>query len=328
MFLRCKRRKKDGKDHRYWSVVENRRVATDAWCSARCCTSARSTTASARPGARPSRCARTRAERRQVALFPAGPCHAPALTLCGGAGPVSELRLRRPRQWGACWLALQLWRPARTRQLLAPAAAAQSREGHPLAEGAQDAGGLPPDRSGQRMAAAPAVVRRTAPWPICWARTSRWPRRTRSTAAWTSWWSTRRRSSRTSRSAGATCFGAKFDVLLYDLTSTYFESDPPADRGQAPVRLQPRQATRLRAGGHRADRHARGLPAGLRSDGRQHRRQARPCADFLTQDRSALRQGQAHLGDGPRHPHRGHPGRRCAPVDPPVHYLVGTPKGG
>ena len=27
MFLRCKTRKKDGKEHRYWSVVENRRVA-------------------------------------------------------------------------------------------------------------------------------------------------------------------------------------------------------------------------------------------------------------------------------------------------------------
>ena len=27
MFLRCTNRKKDGKQHRYWSVVENRRVA-------------------------------------------------------------------------------------------------------------------------------------------------------------------------------------------------------------------------------------------------------------------------------------------------------------
>ncbi|TVP80552.1 MAG: IS1634 family transposase [Puniceicoccaceae bacterium] len=27
MFLRCKKRRKDGKEHRYWSVVENRRVA-------------------------------------------------------------------------------------------------------------------------------------------------------------------------------------------------------------------------------------------------------------------------------------------------------------
>jgi hypothetical protein len=27
MFLRCKKRRKDGKEHLYWSVVENRRVA-------------------------------------------------------------------------------------------------------------------------------------------------------------------------------------------------------------------------------------------------------------------------------------------------------------
>ena len=27
MFLRCTNRQKDGKEHRYWSVVENRRVA-------------------------------------------------------------------------------------------------------------------------------------------------------------------------------------------------------------------------------------------------------------------------------------------------------------
>jgi hypothetical protein len=27
MFLRCKRRRKDGKEHLYWSVVENRRIS-------------------------------------------------------------------------------------------------------------------------------------------------------------------------------------------------------------------------------------------------------------------------------------------------------------
>ena len=27
MFLRCHKRKKDGKEHRYWSIVENRRVS-------------------------------------------------------------------------------------------------------------------------------------------------------------------------------------------------------------------------------------------------------------------------------------------------------------
>jgi len=29
MFLRYSTRKKDGKEHRYWSLVENRRVAED-----------------------------------------------------------------------------------------------------------------------------------------------------------------------------------------------------------------------------------------------------------------------------------------------------------
>src|SRR6266478_5929565 len=44
MFLRCKVRRKDGKQHRYWSVVENTRVAGGAWCSDMCCTWAKSTT--------------------------------------------------------------------------------------------------------------------------------------------------------------------------------------------------------------------------------------------------------------------------------------------
>ena len=33
------------------------------------------------------------------------------------------------------------------------------------------------------------------------------------------------------RERWAALFGAKFDVLLYDLTSTYFESDPPFPEG-------------------------------------------------------------------------------------------------
>ena len=38
-------------------------------------------------------------------------------------------------------------------------------------------------------------------------------------------------------------FNASFDVLLYDLTSTYFETDPPlAERRQAPLRLLARSS--------------------------------------------------------------------------------------
>ena len=60
-------------------------------------------------------------------------------------------------------------------------------------------------------------------------------------------------------------FNASFDVLLYDLTSTYFEvnaSDLPED-SQATPRLQPRQAARLPATRHRAGGDARGPAARL-----------------------------------------------------------------
>jgi len=111
MFLRCKVRRKDGKQHRYWSVVENTRVAGGrvaqrhvlylgeindrqelAW---------RRSIAVLEDGA---------VHPRTLSLFPEDRCEG----LLGDTSVVrvklSELQLRRPRQWGACWLALLLWR--------------------------------------------------------------------------------------------------------------------------------------------------------------------------------------------------------------------------
>jgi hypothetical protein len=45
--------------------------------------------------------------RRQVALFPAGSMPVDDVDAIGVR--LSKLSLRRPGQWGACWLALQLW---------------------------------------------------------------------------------------------------------------------------------------------------------------------------------------------------------------------------
>lgn len=45
--------------------------------------------------------------RRQVALFPAGSMPVDDVDAIGVR--LSEISLCRPRQWGACWLALQLW---------------------------------------------------------------------------------------------------------------------------------------------------------------------------------------------------------------------------
>src|SRR5258705_6161204 len=111
MFLRCKVRRKDGKQHRYWSVVENTRVAGGrvvqrhvlylgeindtqelAW---------RRSIEVLEDGA---------AQPLTLSLFPEDRCEGLLADASIIHVKLSELRLRRPRQWGACWLALLLWR--------------------------------------------------------------------------------------------------------------------------------------------------------------------------------------------------------------------------
>ena len=109
MFLRSKTRKKDGKEHGYWSVVENRRVADGrvvqrhvlylgeindaqraAWCrSIEIFDEDRGASA-------------------QMALF-LEDRPAPELACAVVQVKLSGLQLHRPRQWGACWLACGLW---------------------------------------------------------------------------------------------------------------------------------------------------------------------------------------------------------------------------
>src|SRR6201984_273043 len=110
MFLGCKVRRKDGKQHRYWSVVENTRVAGGrvvqrhvlylgeindtqelAW---------RRSIEVVEDGA---------AQPRTLSLFPEDRCEGLLADASIVRVKLSELQLRRPRQWGACWLALALW---------------------------------------------------------------------------------------------------------------------------------------------------------------------------------------------------------------------------
>jgi transposase len=109
MFLRAKSRFKDGKGHRYWSIVENQRTAYNrvvqrqvlylgeindsqraAWCK----------TIDVFQG--------DKDQSRQVALFPSDR-QAPELACEVVQIRLNELELHRPRQWGACWLACHLW---------------------------------------------------------------------------------------------------------------------------------------------------------------------------------------------------------------------------
>ena len=109
MFLRATPRKKDGKTHHYWSVVENRRLQGGrvaqrhvlylgeindaqraAWCK------------------RIAVIEEGQPHTRQMAIFPEYRA-APELSCAVVHVRLDGMRLAHPRQWGACWLGMTLW---------------------------------------------------------------------------------------------------------------------------------------------------------------------------------------------------------------------------
>ncbi len=224
MFVRAKRRIEDGKEHRYWSVVENcrnpdGRVAQRqvlylgeindsqraAWC--------RSVEVLC-GGSGP----------KQVALFPADR-EAPELDCEVVRIELGALRLRRARQWGACWLALVLWERLELDRFWRPR--------------------LPPSRQGTRWL---DILKTLACYQLIdpgseWRLHRHWyehsamgdllGRPAEVVGGHTLYRCLdklavhKRAFFSFLRERWETLFDARFDVLLYDLTSTYFESDPP-----------------------------------------------------------------------------------------------------
>ena len=225
MFLRSKRRIKDGKEHRYWSIVENRRVAggrvvqrqvlylgevndsqRSAWCQAIDVLD------------------ESRGESQQMALFPEDR-EPPALPCEVVQVRIHELKLKRARQWGACWLALGVWDDLEldsfwTDKLLV------SRKGtrwlHVLKT---------------------LVCYRLIDPGSEWRLHRQWYERSAMGDLLGEDFSIAQKDTlyrcldkllahKTAlfshlRERWETLFSARFDILLYDLTSTYFESEPP-----------------------------------------------------------------------------------------------------
>ena len=326
MFLRCKKRFKDGKEHLYWSIVESRRVSGGrvvqkhvlylgelngrqeaSW--------QRTIELFANDGNEPPQ---------QVSLFPEE--HLPA---CVGKAPaigilLSKMRLERPRQWGACWLSCQLWEQLGLdefwgkRQPVGRQGARWSdilklvtiyRLVSPGSEWRLHRHWFDHSAMGDLLGTdfSLAEIHRLY---LCHDKfldhksalfdhlTERWK----------------------------TLFDAKFEVLLYDLTSTYFESDPPFPD------------TDKRKFGYSRDKRSDCLqvvialivtPEGL------------PIAYEVlagnTSDKTTLRdflqkiQDQYGKADRVWIMDRGIPTdevlQEMRASDPPVSYLVGTPKG-
>ena len=324
MFLRCTTRKKNGKEHRYWNLVENRRVAggqvvqrqvlylgeindsqQEVW---------RKSIEVFEDG---------RSAPRTVALF-AEDQRAPVDDEQVIQVRLKDLAVRNARQWGACWLACELYEQLKLDQFWAER--------------------LPPSRKGTRwdlILETLSVYRLIDPGSE-WRLHRHWFDR----SAMADLLGSDFRLAESHRlydchdlllkhkealfthlsERWKDLFNAKFDVLLYDLTSTYFESDPPFGEGDK------------RKFGYSRDKRPdcvqvvialivtpEGFPlayevlAGNTSD--------------KTTLRAFLQKIEAQYGKAQRIwiMDRGIPNEEVLAEmrasDPPIYYLVGTPKG-
>ncbi len=325
MYLRFTRRRNNGKEHRYWSIVESKRCAGGRGVQ--------------RPGlylgeindsphAAWSRVIKAFDEEsqrpRQLALFPAGrdvPDHAAGF---GVQVRLDAMELHRPRQWGACWLACHLYEQLELDRFWTPR--------------------LPDSREGTRW-------RHILQTLVCyrlidpgseWRLHRLWFEQSAMADLLGEDYSLVEKNALYRcldkllahkaalfdhlRARWQDLFGAKFEVLLYDLTSTDFESDPPDND---------------------ADKRRHGYSRDKRSDCVQVvialivTPEGLPLAYEVlpgnTADNATLRgfleKIEAQYGKAQRIwvMDRGIPTeevlREMRQADPPISYLVGTPKG-
>ena len=324
MFLRASIRKKDGKVHRYFSVVENKRAG-------------RRVVQRHVLYLGEINDSQERSWRKSIEVFEEEKERPTTLSLftedrCEGLLPdnsvigmkLAELRLERPRQWGACWLALRLWRELRLDRFWAER--------------------LPVNRKGTRFDLVLFVLtayRLLSPGSE-WRLHREWYGKSALAdllgedfslaeshklyvchdlllahkQAVFDYLTERWRD----------LFNASFDVLLYDLTSTYFEAEPPFGEGDKRRHGYSRD--------HRPDCvqvvialivTPEGLPLAYEVLA-GNTNETRTLKDFLSRiERQYGKARRTWLMD------RGIPTEevlaQMRASDPPVQYLVGTPKG-
>jgi transposase len=325
MFLRSNRRFKDGKEHRYWNVVENKRCGggkvvqrqvlylgeindgqREAWCDL---------IEAFDEGSQ---------QHRQLALFPADRAVPAFAEGYGVQVRLEAMELHRPRQWGACWLACRLYAQLGLDRFFA-ARLADSRKGtkwwqilqtlvcyrliDPGSEWRLHRQWFEQSAMGDLLGADYGLVEIHALYrcldKLLEHKTAlfdhlhqRWQ----------------------------DLFGIRFEVLLYDLTSTYFESSQPDDEDDK------------RRYGYSRDKRSDCVQVVIAlivtPDGFPLGYEVLPgnTVDCTTL-RGALQRIEAQYGKAQRVwvMDRGIPTEEVLAemrtADPPVSYLVGTPKG-
>jgi Transposase DDE domain len=325
MYLRFARRRKDGKEHRYWSIVESRRCAggrvvqrpvlylgeiNDSQHAAWCRVIEAFDEGSGRY--------------RQLALFAAERSVPDQATGFALQVRLEAMELHRPRQWGACWLACHLYAQLELDRFFARLLP-NSREGtswqhilqtlvcyrliDPGSEWRLHRQWFEQSAMGDLLGEDYGLVAKNALYRCL---DKLLPHKAALFSHLRARWQD--------------LFAASFDVLLYDLTSTYFESPPPED------------ATDKRRHGYSRDKRSDCVQVVIAlvvtPDGFPLGYEVLPgnTADCTTL-RDTLRKVEAQYGKANRVwvMDRGIPSEEVLAemraASPPVSYLVGTPKG-
>jgi transposase len=232
MFLRCSKRNKNGKEHRYWSVVENKRVAGNRVVQRHVLYLGEINGSQRNEW------------QKSIEVFEDGHAHPKTMALLAddevevsdqnqpksGREEIvrirlSEMELRRPRQWGACWLACHLYEQLDLDSFFG--------------------GRLPPSRKGTRW---DLIFKTLCCYRLIdpgseWRLHRQWFEHSAMADLLGEDFSLveihklyechdrllEHKNALFSFLQGRwkDLFNARFEVLLYDLTSTYFESEPP-----------------------------------------------------------------------------------------------------
>ena len=325
MYLRCNRRTKDGKEHRYWNIVESKRCAGGKVVQRQVLYLGEINDSQHQAWWRVIEAFDEQSQQRtQLALFPAEKELPEYAEGYGVQVRLEAIELCRPRQFGACWLACHLYEQLALDQFWKDRLP-DSREGtcwqhvlqtlvcyrliDPGSEWRLHRLWFDTSAMGDLLGEDYSLVEKNALYRCLDKVVEHKP------ALF---------SHLTERWQGL--FGAKFDVLLYDLTSTYFESSRPADKN---------------------DKRRYGYSRDKRSDCVQVvialivTAEGFPLAYEVlagnTSDRTTLREFlnkiETQYGKAERIwiMDRGIPTEEVLTEmrqsDPPVYYLVGTPKG-
>ena len=230
MYLRFARRMKNGKEHRYWSILESKRCAGGKVVQRPVLYLGEINDSQYADWCRVIETLDADNQRyRQLALFPADRSVPEHVKGYGVQVRLEAMQLHRPRQWGACWLACELYQQLQLDRFWA-ARLPDSREGtswrhilqtlvcyrliDPGSEWRLHRLWFEQSAMGDLLGEDYSLVAKNALYR-CLDKLLVHKQALFSHL----------------RERWQDLFGAKFDILLYDLTSTYFECDPPENEG-------------------------------------------------------------------------------------------------